>query len=63
MELWPLLAHGALGRYDELVYAGIAVIFVVMMGMSWVRSQSLELKDEPSHEVESDENLNHINLE
>ena len=63
MEFWPLLAHGALGGYDELVYAGVAVIFVVMMGISWVRSQNLELEDEPSHEAESDENPDHITLE
>jgi len=36
-----LLAHGALGSYDELLFIGVAVIFLVMMGISWVRSRNL----------------------
>ncbi|NDJ62063.1 MAG: hypothetical protein GYB67_13110 [Chloroflexi bacterium] len=36
----PVLAHGALGWFDELLFVGIAVIFFVMMGISWVRSRA-----------------------
>ncbi|MCA0458657.1 MAG: hypothetical protein LCI00_32170 [Chloroflexi bacterium] len=34
-----ILAHGALGEWDELVFLSIAAIFLVMMGISWVRSR------------------------
>ena len=47
-----LLAHGALGPYDELIFLGVAVIFLVMMGISWVKSRnappSLDSAD-PTH--------------
>ena len=48
-----ILAHGALGPYDELIMAGAAAIFLIMMGISWVRSRNTrpefeeeELKEE-----------------
>ena len=41
-----ILAHGALGPFDEIIFIGIAVIFLGMMGLSWLRSQDLE-EDEP----------------
>ncbi len=34
------LAHGALGPYDELIMLGAATIFLVMMGISWVKSRN-----------------------
>lgn len=34
-----VLAHGALGDWDELVFLTIAGIFLVMMGIAWVRSR------------------------
>jgi hypothetical protein len=38
---FPLvLAHGALGPYDELIMAGAAAIFLIMMGISWVKSRN-----------------------
>lgn len=37
-----LLAHGALGPFDEILFIGVAVIFLVMMGISWVRSRNTE---------------------
>jgi hypothetical protein len=40
--LFPILAHGALGSWDELIFLGVAVIFMVMMGVSWVRSRNME---------------------
>ncbi|MDX2161609.1 MAG: hypothetical protein SF162_09810 [bacterium] len=36
----PILAHGALGPFDELIFIGISVIFLVMMGISWFISRS-----------------------
>lgn len=36
-----ILAHGALGPFDEIIFLSIAVVFLGMMGLSWVRSQQL----------------------
>ncbi|MCY4464975.1 MAG: hypothetical protein OXE46_05510 [Chloroflexi bacterium] len=38
----PILAHGALGAYDEIIFLGIAVAFLGMMGVSWLRSQQID---------------------
>ena len=35
-----ILAHGALGPFDELIFGGVAVIFIVMMAISWVKSRN-----------------------
>ena len=38
---FPIIpAHGALGPFDELIMLGAAVIFLVMMGISWVKSRN-----------------------
>ena len=34
-----ILAHGALGEWDELIFLSIAAIFLIMMGIAWVRSR------------------------
>ena len=44
-----ILAHGALGPFDEIIFLSIAVVFLAMMGISWVRSQQL-----PDEEMEAD---------
>ena len=55
-----ILAHGALGPFDEIIFVSIAVIFVVMMAISWVRSQGLpELEDEETETADSE----HFELE
>ena len=41
MTFTPLLAHGALGPWDELIFLSVFVIFIVIMGISWVRSRAL----------------------
>lgn len=41
MTFTPLLAHGALGPWDELIFLSVFVIFVIIMGISWVRSRAL----------------------
>ena len=51
MTFTPLLAHGALGPWDELIFLAVFVIFVIMMGVSWVRSRALgdeDLDNEPA---------------
>lgn len=39
MPIPPILAHGALGIFDELLFIGVAVTFLVMMGISWWMSR------------------------
>ena len=55
-----ILAHGALGPFDEIIFASIAIIFVLMMGISWARSQAMpELDDDESESTDSE----HFELE
>jgi hypothetical protein len=61
-----LLAHGALGPYDELIFLGVAVIFVVMMGVSWVRSRNTQppINDPPpTRDAPESDGPNHISLD
>lgn len=41
-----ILAHGALGWFDELVFLGVVVIFLGMMGVSWFRSRSMDFEED-----------------
>lgn len=45
-----ILAHGSLGGWDELVFLTIAAVFLIMMGISWVRSRvsTSEALEEPT---------------
>ncbi|MDX2140984.1 MAG: hypothetical protein SF123_23075 [Chloroflexota bacterium] len=47
MNIPVLLAHGALGPYDELIFAAVGVVFLIMMGISWLRSRNAPELDEP----------------
>lgn len=60
-----LLAHGALGPYDEIIFLGVAVIFVVMMAVSWVRSRNTPppVDDDPPVISPEDDRRNHVSLE
>ncbi len=62
-----ILAHGALGEWDEIIFLSVAAIFVAMMGISWVRSRNAapptdtpqppetpESKAEPTPETDGD---------
>ncbi len=42
MNIPIILAHGALGQFDEVIFFSIAGIFIVMMGISWVKSRTTE---------------------
>jgi hypothetical protein len=44
-----ILAHGALGIWDEVIFISVAAIFLVVMGISWVKSRmtSPPLPDTP----------------
>ena len=49
MENLPvILAHGALGNWDELIFISVAAIFLGMMGISWICSRNAPL-DRPEH--------------
>ncbi|MCY3798066.1 MAG: hypothetical protein OXG84_09670 [Chloroflexi bacterium] len=49
-----ILAHGALGPFDEIIFLSIAAVFLAMMGISWLRSQQLP-DEEMETESESEE--------
>lgn len=46
MPIPIFMAHGSLGNFDELIFLGVAVIFLVMMGISWLKSQQ-QVDQEP----------------
>jgi hypothetical protein len=48
-----ILAHGAVGPWDDILVVGIAIVFTGFMVCSWFKSRSFEpvLEDE----TESDE--------
>lgn len=50
-----ILAHGALGAFDEIIFVAIAILFLAMMVLSWFRSQALVDEDEPEQAIESTE--------
>lgn len=56
--IFPFLAHGALGIWDEVIFISLAAIFLAMMGISWLRSRMdpLETLDDapPSPAPESE---------
>lgn len=58
MDLPVLLAHGILGPWDDLIFLGVAVVFLVIMGISWIYSRTFvaELEEEDQSETTSQEN-------
>lgn len=36
-----VLAHGALGIWDEVIFISVGVIFLIFMVVSWVRSRNI----------------------
>lgn len=58
MTFTPLLAHGALGPWDELIFLSVFVIFLIIMGVSWARSRALgdeDLDDQATSPLETPE--------
>jgi len=60
MNVPIILAHGALGTFDEMIFLGIAVVFMGLMGVSWFKSRNIpdEIEEEttdstPEQEPES----------
>jgi len=57
-----LLAHGALGWYDDLIFLGIIVIFLGMMFISWFRSRG-EDYEQTDLMPESSDSVHHESAE
>ena len=50
-----ILAHGALGPFDELIFLGVGVVFLVMIGISWLKSRNIQPDfDEPKTSQQSE---------
>jgi hypothetical protein len=70
MHFPVILAHGALGPYDELIMLGAVVVFLIMMGISWVKSRNTRPEFEQAREddaqseaVEPREDAEHFRLD
>lgn len=49
-----ILAHGALGAFDEIIFLGVGVVFLVMMGISWLKSRNVKPEfDDPNIPAEA----------
>ncbi len=35
-----LLAHGALGNFDEILFIAVGIVFVALMVFAWMRSRN-----------------------
>ena len=46
MNFWVVTAHGALGYWDELIFLGVGIGFLLMMGVSWFKSRNATIEDE-----------------
>ena len=55
-----ILAHGALGVWDELIFLGITVVFALIMVVSWLRSRNLVDEDV---EEEAPDTAEHFGLD
>lgn len=45
MQVPVILAHGALGWADELIFLGVIVVFLGMMFISWFRSRNMDFDE------------------
>ena len=41
-----ILAHGALGYFDEVIFIGIIAIFIGMVVFAWFRSRSMDYTEQ-----------------
>ncbi len=67
MPFTPILAHGALGAFDEIIFLGVAAIFLVMMGVSWFTSrnsaQNTDLETNDTTATADAVQANHVTLD
>jgi hypothetical protein len=57
-----MLAHGALGIFDELIFAAIALIFLGIVAYSWFMSRRSQAEDDEPLETTTDA-ADHIAVE
>ncbi|MBW4437020.1 MAG: hypothetical protein KME04_07785 [Pleurocapsa minor GSE-CHR-MK-17-07R] len=50
MNLPIILAHGALGAFDEIIFIAAAVLFATLMGVAWWRARGDVVIDELADE-------------
>jgi hypothetical protein len=43
-----IIAHGALGYWDEVIFISVVIVFLVMMANSWLRSRDELPEDTPA---------------
>lgn len=55
MSIPVILAHGALGPFDEIIFLGVGFIFLGMMGLSWLRSRNEILEEEQENAPDDQE--------
>jgi hypothetical protein len=60
-----VLAHGALGVFDELIFFAVGIVFLVMMAISWIRSRNapLDIEDETAPEISVAESPDRFKLD
>lgn len=56
MNLPIILAHGALGAFDEIIFIAAAVLFATLMGVAWWRARGDVVIDELAEEDASPAN-------
>ncbi|MBZ0299759.1 MAG: hypothetical protein K8J31_08470, partial [Anaerolineae bacterium] len=61
--MYIILAHGALGSWDEVIYLSIAVIFVGFMAISWLRSRNQTIDEDPPVETSDQPSSDHFKLD
>ncbi|NWF70510.1 MAG: hypothetical protein HXY40_15590 [Chloroflexi bacterium] len=48
-----MLAHGALGPYDEVIFLGVIALFITFMALSWILSRNTKPKFDREPVVDS----------
>jgi len=52
-----------LGPFDEIIFLSIAVVFLAMMGISWMRSQQLPDEEIDTADERREADSEHFELE
>jgi hypothetical protein len=64
--MWIISAHGALGYWDEVIFVGVAVVFLLMMGISWLKSRDSASEYDPKQPIDqttSTDGTDHFRLQ
>ncbi|PJF22318.1 MAG: hypothetical protein CUN56_06620 [Phototrophicales bacterium] len=58
-----VLAHGSLGYWDELIFLGVVVVFVMLMVVSWIRSRTTQPQLPQDNQAEMSNEPDHFQLD